>query len=62
MNVRQANGSGVVHVAGPRMEQTYCGRVVDEEEWVVTSEEADCDACGIRAGAPAEPEQEDARG
>ncbi|MDP9479377.1 MAG: hypothetical protein M3R38_27515 [Actinomycetota bacterium] len=56
MNVRQANGSGVVHVAKPRMEETYCGRAVDEEEWVATSKEANCSACGARAVAPTEPE------
>ncbi len=56
MNVRQANGVGVVHVAKPGMRETYCGRAVDEEEWVATSKEADCTACGTRAGAPTEPE------
>ena len=56
MNVRQANGSGVVHVANPRMKETYCGRGVDEEEWVATSKEANCTACA-RSGAPTEPEE-----
>ncbi len=51
MNVRQANGVGVVHVAKPQMRETYCGRAVDEEEWVTTSREANCTACA-RAGAP----------
>ncbi len=51
MNVRQADGSGVVHVAKPQMEETYCGRAVDEEEWVITSKEANCTACA-RSGAP----------
>ena len=55
MNVRQADGSGVVHVAKPQTKETYCGRAVDEEEWVITSKEADCTACA-RAGAPTEPE------
>ncbi len=48
MNVRQANGVGV---AKPQMKETYCGRAVDEEEWVTTSKEANCAACA-RAGAP----------
>ncbi len=51
VNVRQANGVGVVHVAKPQMKETYCGRAVDEEEWVTTSREANCTAC-TRAGAP----------
>ncbi len=51
VNVRQANGSGVVHVAMPQMRETYCGRAVDEEEWVVTPREADCTACA-RTGPP----------
>jgi hypothetical protein len=37
VNVRQANGVGVVHVAKPQMRETYCGRAVDEEEWITTS-------------------------
>ncbi len=45
MNVRQANGLGVVHVAKPQMKLTYCGRAVDEEEWVTTKKEANCTAC-----------------
>ncbi len=45
MNVRQANGVGVVHVAKPQMKETYCGRAVDEEEWLTTSKEATCTAC-----------------
>ncbi len=51
VNVRQANGVGAVHVAKPQMRETYCGRAVDEEEWVTTSREANCTACA-RAGAP----------
>lgn len=52
MNVRQANGVvGVVHVAKPQVRETYCGRAVDEEEWVTTSREANCTACA-RVGAP----------
>ncbi len=50
MNVRQANGGGVVHVAKPHMKETYCGRAVDEEEWLTTPKEANCTACA-RAGA-----------
>ena len=51
MNVRQANGVGVVHVAKPQMRETYCGRWVDEEEWVTTAKETNCTACA-RAGVP----------
>lgn len=51
MNVRQANGLGRVHTAMPQMKKTYCGRVVDEEAWIITSKEADCTGCA-RAGAP----------
>lgn len=51
VKIRQANGIGRVHVAKPQMKETYCGRPVDEEEWVTTSREANCVACA-RAGAP----------
>ncbi len=51
MNIRQANGLGRVHVAKPQMKETYCGRPVDEEDWVTTSKEANCTGCA-RAGAP----------
>ena len=51
MNVRQANGASVVHVAKPQTKETYCGRAIDEEEWLITPKEADCMACA-RAGAP----------
>ncbi len=51
LNIRQANGVGRVHVSKPQMKETYCGRTVNEEEWVVTSKEANCSAC-TRAGAP----------
>ena len=52
LNIRQANGVGRVHVAKkPQMKETYCGRPVNEEEWVVTSKEANCSAC-TRSGAP----------
>jgi hypothetical protein len=51
VNIRQANGLGRVHVAKPGMKQTYCGRPVNEEDWVTTSREANCTACA-RAGAP----------
>jgi hypothetical protein len=40
-----------VHVAKPGMKQTYCGRPVNEEDWVTTSREANCTGCA-RAGAP----------
>ena len=52
MNVRQADGSGVVHEAKPRMEETYCGRAVDEEEWVITPKEADCAPPALGRGRP----------
>lgn len=51
VNIRQANGLGRVHVAKPQMRETYCGRPVDEEDWVTTSKEANCTGCA-RAGAP----------
>ena len=51
MNIRQANGIGRVHVAKPQMRETYCGRPVNEEDWVTTSKEANCTGCA-RAGAP----------
>ena len=51
MNIRQANGIGRVHVAMPRFRQTYCGRPINEEDWVTTPKEADCTGCA-RAGAP----------
>ena len=51
LNIRQANGVGRVHVSKPQMKLTYCGRTVNEEEWVVTSKEANCSAC-TRSGAP----------
>ena len=51
MNVRQANGLGRVHVAKPQMRETYCGRPIDEDDWITTSKEADCTGCA-RAGAP----------
>ncbi|MDP8947486.1 MAG: hypothetical protein M3N09_05215 [Actinomycetota bacterium] len=51
MNIRQANGLGRVHVAKPGMKETYCGRPVNEEEWLTTSREANCTGCA-RAGRP----------
>ena len=51
MNIRQANGLGRVHVVKPQMRETYCGRPVNEENWVTTSKEANCTGCA-RAGAP----------
>ena len=51
LNIRQANGVGRVHVAKPQMKLTYCGRTVNEEEWVITSKEANFSAC-TRSGAP----------
>ena len=52
MNIRQANGLGRVHVAMPGMRQTYCGRSINDEDWVTTTKEANCTGCA-RAGAPA---------
>ena len=51
MNIRQANGIGRVHVAMPGMRKTYCGRPINEEDWITTSREANCTGCA-RAGAP----------
>jgi len=51
VNIRQANGIGRVHVAKPQMKETYCGRPIDEEDWITTSKEANCTGCA-RAGAP----------
>lgn len=50
LNIRQANGVGRVHVSKPQMKLTYCGRTVNEEEWVITSKEANCTTCA-RLGA-----------
>jgi hypothetical protein len=51
VNIRQANEIGRVHAAPfPQMKETYCGRPVNEEEWLITSKEANCTACA-RAGA-----------
>ena len=51
VNIRQANGLGRVHAAKPQMKVTYCGRPLNEEEWLITSKEANCTGCA-RAGAP----------
>ena len=56
VNIHQANGIGRVHAAKPQMKQTYCGRPVNEEEWITTSKEANCTACA-RARAPTRPER-----
>ena len=50
MNIRQANGIGRVHVAKPQFRETYCGRSINDEDWV-TTREANCTGCA-RAGAP----------
>ncbi len=44
----------------PQTKKTYCGRPVDEEEWLITSKKVDCTACA-RAGAPAPEEAEAVR-
>src|SRR5215216_6872297 len=51
MNIRQANGIGRVHVAKPQLRETYCGRPINDEEWVNTTKEDNCTGCA-RAGAP----------
>jgi hypothetical protein len=51
VNVRQANGIGKVHTAKPQMKETYCGRALNEDEWLSTSKEVTCTGCA-RAGAP----------
>ena len=51
MNIRQANGIGRVHVAKPQLKETYCGRPINDEDWVTTTKEANCTGCA-RAGAP----------
>jgi hypothetical protein len=38
-------------VAKPQLRETYCGRPIDDEEWVTTSKEANCTGCA-KAGAP----------
>jgi hypothetical protein len=50
VNIRQANESSRLHAAQKmQMKETYCGRPVTEEEWLITSKEVNCTAC-----APAE--------
>lgn len=51
MNIRQANGIGRVHAAMPQGRRTYCGRPVNEDDWITTTREVNCTGC-IRAGAP----------
>jgi hypothetical protein len=43
-------------VAKPGMKETYCGRPVNEEDWLTTSRQANCTSCA-RAGAPTKPER-----
>jgi hypothetical protein len=51
VNIRQANETSKVHAAQKvQMKETYCGRPVNEEEWLITSKEVNCTACA-RAGA-----------
>jgi hypothetical protein len=46
VNIRQANESSKVHAAQKmQMKETYCGRPVNEEEWLITSKEVNCTAC-----------------
>jgi hypothetical protein len=56
VNVRQANGIGKVHAAKPQIKETYCGRALNEEEWLITSKEVTCTGCG-RAGAFNRPKE-----
>ena len=51
VNVRQANGIGRVHAAKPQMKETYCGRALHEEEWLITTKEVTCSGCA-RAETP----------
>ncbi len=43
-------------VAKPGMKETYCGRPVNEEDWLTTSRVANCTSCAP-AGAPTKPER-----
>ena len=52
MNIRQANGLGRVHVAKPGIKETYCGRSVNEEDWLTTFREANCTSCARAGGRP----------
>jgi hypothetical protein len=45
VNIRQTNEIGRVHAAKPQMKETYCGKPVNEEGWLITSKEANCIAC-----------------
>jgi hypothetical protein len=56
MNIRQANGIGRVHVAKPQLRETYCGRPINDEDWVTTTREANCTGCA-RAGAPVQEQK-----
>ena len=52
VNIRQANETSTVHAAPKvQMKETYCGRPVNEEEWLITSKEVNCTACCAREGA-----------
>ena len=56
VHIRQANELGRVHAAKKtQMKETYCGRPVNEEEWLITSKEINCTACA-RAQALRRPE------
>src|SRR5919202_6190626 len=46
VHIRQANELGRVHAAKKtQMKETYCGRPVNEEEWLITSKEVTCTVC-----------------
>ena len=51
VNLRLANGIGKVHAAKPQIKETYCGRPVNDEEWLITSKQVTCTGCA-RAWAP----------
>ena len=55
VNVRQANEIGRCTQPNLRRRKTYCGRPVNEEEWLITSKEVNCTGCA-RAGAPTRSE------
>ncbi len=45
MNVLQPNELGIIHATNSQMNETNCGKGVDEDGWITTSKEANCTAC-----------------
>ena len=45
-----------MHVAKPQFRETYCGRPINDEDWVTTTREANCTGCA-RAGAPVQEQK-----